>query len=207
LSTAREPVVRDGSQRELVIVCWDEVAFTNCEVEEAKSPVRAKSGVVVADVVVPKLVGWVKASKAEPVMLMGEEPRTLKVEQETPEEHVTEVVAVLPSVVTPDVLVMYASPEMAMSDEVAIWYRSFWEKDVPSYVSPVPAVVVAAPYTSPAPFTASPVEVIEGSQREPKIVCCVEEAFTNCEVEEAKSPVRAHKGVVVAEVEVPKEVG
>ena len=50
---------------------------------------------------------------------------------------------------------------------------------VPSYVSPVPAVVVAALYTSPLLSTANSPVVKDGSQREPVMVCCVDVAFVN----------------------------
>ena len=103
-------------------------------------------------------------------------------------EGVKEVVATEPIVVKPDVLVKYERPETAMSEVVAISSRSFEEmvtfpvapetaipepatlertpvllKAVPSYESPVPAVVVAVlnqpvtpfcvPYASTCPAT------------------------------------------------------
>ena len=163
------------------------VAFANCDVDEAKIPERAQSAVEVADVVVPKTVGWVKASypvRPVPVMVTGEEPRTVNAEHEAVPVHDAEVVATEPKVERPEVLVKYARPEMTMSVVVAIWVRSFvaivtfpvapetvmpvpatFERtpallnDVPSYVMPVPAVVVALLYTTPFASTASaPVE-------------------------------------------------
>jgi hypothetical protein len=63
---------------------------------------RNHSGVVVACVVVPKLVrpvvkGHTPLPPAEPVIVIGEEPSTLKLVQVTVPEQVTEVVAVVPS--------------------------------------------------------------------------------------------------------------
>ena len=40
----------------------------------------------------------------------------------------------------------------------------------------------------------------------PETESAVEDAYVNCEVDEAKRPVRNHVGVVVALVEVPKVV-
>ena len=54
-STARAPVVKDGSQRE-VMVASVVVLLANCDVDDANSPVRYQVGVVVAFVVVPKTV-------------------------------------------------------------------------------------------------------------------------------------------------------
>jgi hypothetical protein len=106
---------------------YDEVmlvvdAFTRYAVDEAKNPVRNHVGVVVAFVVVPKCVVVVHGHVVSPVLVMviGEAPSAVKVVHETPEEHVTEVVATEPKVVSPDVLVKYPSPETAMSVEVAI---------------------------------------------------------------------------------------
>jgi len=65
--------------------------------------------------------------RPEPVIVMGEAPSAVKEVQEAVPAQETEVVAALPSVVTPEVCVKYASPGTAMPDVVAIWYRSFAE--------------------------------------------------------------------------------
>lgn len=98
-------------------------AFTKYAVDEAKKPVRNHVGVVVAFVVVPKCVVVTHGHVESPVLVMviGEAPSAVKVVHETPDEHVTEVVATEPKVVSPAVLVKYPSPETAMSVVVAIW--------------------------------------------------------------------------------------
>ena len=126
-------------------------ALTRYAVDEAKNPVRNQVGVVVALVVVPKWVVVIQGQVESPVLVMemGEAPSAVKVVHETPEEQVTEVVATEPKVVRPEVLVKYPSPEMAMSVEVAIWYRSFCEMVTfpvaPETVMPSPAMLESTP--------------------------------------------------------------
>lgn len=62
--------------------------------------------------------------------------------------------------------------------------------EVPLYDKPVPAVVVAVLYTRPVPSTANSPVVNDGRYRFEVMVCWVEEAFANCEVLDAKTPVR-----------------
>ncbi len=121
------PKVNEFDAMRFDVDAYDEVmlvveAFTRYAVDEAKNPVRNHVGVVVAFVVVPKCVVVVHGHVESPVLVMviGAAPSAVKVVHETPEEHVTEVVATEPKVVRPDVLVKYPSPETAMSVEVAI---------------------------------------------------------------------------------------
>ena len=175
------PSVNEFDAMRLEVEAYCEVmlvvdALTKYAVDEAKKPVRNQVGVVVAFVVVPKFVVVSHGHEVSPVLVIviGEAPSAVKVEHETPDEQVTDVVATEPKVVRPEVLVKYPSPETAMSVVVAIWYLSFCEmvtlpvapetvmpvpamfertpvllNDVPSYESPVPAVVVATPVQPP----------------------------------------------------------
>src|SRR4051812_17863322 len=94
-------------------------AFTKFTVEEATkengAPERA-SKVEVAAALCPYTVGWVKGSPAEsPVIVIGELPSTLNVEQVTEPAQVAEVVETVPKLLAP---VQYARLPMTGAEEV-----------------------------------------------------------------------------------------
>ena len=102
-------------------------------------------------VVVPKFVVTVHGQPERPVLVieMGEEPSAVNAVQETPEEHVTEVVAVEARVVKPETFEMYASCEMAMSEVVATAFKPLVEivtfPVAPETLMPEPAMFERTP--------------------------------------------------------------
>ena len=138
-STAREPVVNEGSQKLEKRVKFEVEALSNCEVLDAKRPVRANKGVVVAAVVVPKFV-WVKYGYAAARY---------------------EVVSMLKVPTPPEVL---TNPFVVRFESVAMFCEVLTVKAVPEYESPVPAVVVATkvgtPETNASTWPLVPAEVV-----------------------------------------------